>query len=276
MIKSQRLTLADVRRVFSLLGEVREVGGVPSVWRRHLLEGLCAQVDADIAHAAEASASCSATKPCFKGLVITGVTGWRELAIYDALVNQRDYSDDPCSPKMANLIRTSFTCVRQQLADDHLWYRRRDLDAWRALGADQFIYSHELLPELGCLHLVALNRAWGRRGFTERERRILALCHAELGRLWRSAVAFEADLPPRLRQTLFLLLEGAAEKEIAAALQLSTHTAHDYVKTIYRRFGVNSHAKLLAQWARSPRPRAPVLESVPLENARGGTKRTRG
>ncbi|HUB26738.1 MAG TPA: LuxR C-terminal-related transcriptional regulator [Tepidisphaeraceae bacterium] len=57
-------------------------------------------------------------------------------------------------------------------------------------------------------------------------------------------------LPPRLRQTLDLLLTGDSEKQIARRLSLSPHTIHDYVKAIYRRFGVGTRAELLALWVR--------------------------
>jgi DNA-binding CsgD family transcriptional regulator len=57
----------------------------------------------------------------------------------------------------------------------------------------------------------------------------------------------EEDLPPRLKETLKGLCEGLAEKEIAAKLGLSQHTVHDYVKSIYRRFRVQSRAALVAR-----------------------------
>ena len=57
-------------------------------------------------------------------------------------------------------------------------------------------------------------------------------------------------LAPRLRQTLDLLLVGDGEKQIAAKLKLSPHTVHDYVKRVYREFGVCSRAELLALWVR--------------------------
>jgi PAS domain S-box-containing protein len=55
------------------------------------------------------------------------------------------------------------------------------------------------------------------------------------------------DLPPRLRQILDGLCAGLAEKEIAAQLNLSPHTVHDYVRTLYRRFGVQNRAGLVAR-----------------------------
>ncbi len=53
-------------------------------------------------------------------------------------------------------------------------------------------------------------------------------------------------LSPRMLQTLELLLGGDAEKEVAYKLGVSPHTVHVYVKALYRSFGVNSRAELLA------------------------------
>lgn len=53
-------------------------------------------------------------------------------------------------------------------------------------------------------------------------------------------------LSPRMQQTLECLLAGASEKEVAAQLNLSSHTVHDYVKKLYRHFHVSSRAELLA------------------------------
>ena len=54
-------------------------------------------------------------------------------------------------------------------------------------------------------------------------------------------------LSPRLRQTLGCLLEGHSEKEIADRLRLSATTIHQYVTALYRHFGVQSRAQLMAQ-----------------------------
>ena len=58
-----------------------------------------------------------------------------------------------------------------------------------------------------------------------------------------------ARLRPRHRQTLDWLLTGASEKEIAAALGLSVHTVHQYIKAIYRSHKVRSRAQLMARLA---------------------------
>ena len=48
------------------------------------------------------------------------------------------------------------------------------------------------------------------------------------------------------RQVLRRLVQGASEKEVASALNLSYHTVHAHVKQIYRQLGVRSRAELIA------------------------------
>jgi DNA-binding NarL/FixJ family response regulator len=63
----------------------------------------------------------------------------------------------------------------------------------------------------------------------------------------RIAEPSSESLSPRLRQTLDCLLEGHSEKEIADRLGLSATTIHQYVTALYRHFGVQSRAQLMAQ-----------------------------
>ena len=63
-----------------------------------------------------------------------------------------------------------------------------------------------------------------------------------------------ASLPARQRDTLECLLAGDSEKQAAAKLGISVHTVHQYVKALYRSFGVNSRAGLLALVLGSGRP----------------------
>ena len=57
-------------------------------------------------------------------------------------------------------------------------------------------------------------------------------------------------LSPRVRQTLDRLLKGDSEKQIARHLNVSPHTVHVYVKTLYKRLQVNSRGELLALFVR--------------------------
>ena len=65
-----------------------------------------------------------------------------------------------------------------------------------------------------------------------------------------STVVRERVLSRRAAQTLGELLSGLSEKEIADRMGLSAHTVHQYVKTVYRAFGVRSRAELMARCLR--------------------------
>jgi DNA-binding NarL/FixJ family response regulator len=65
-------------------------------------------------------------------------------------------------------------------------------------------------------------------------------------------------LSPRLRQMLDALMTGASEKQIADQLGISPHTAHQYVKAVFRRFGVTSRAELMAKALRRQQPRLEI------------------
>ena len=58
------------------------------------------------------------------------------------------------------------------------------------------------------------------------------------------------SLPARVRQVLKCLLEGDGDKQTAARLKLSRYTVNEYTKHIYRHFGVQGRAELLARWIR--------------------------
>lgn len=58
----------------------------------------------------------------------------------------------------------------------------------------------------------------------------------------------EDELRPRLREVMDELLQGASEKQVALRLQISPHTAHGYVKELYRFYGVCSRGELMARF----------------------------
>lgn len=61
-------------------------------------------------------------------------------------------------------------------------------------------------------------------------------------------LAAQSPLTPAERQVVQLMLTDKSEKEIAAALGISAHTTHGHVKEIFRKFGVQGRAGLMAVW----------------------------
>ena len=99
-----------------------------------------------------------------------------------------------------------------------------------------------------------LFRAIGQPPFTVEERDTLA--YALRGIKWfhrqlllsHGLLVASTPLTHVERQVLQGLLTGLAEKKIAAAQGQSHHTTHEYVSSIFRKFGVNNRAALMALW----------------------------
>ena len=54
------------------------------------------------------------------------------------------------------------------------------------------------------------------------------------------------DLTRSQRRIYELLMEGLSEKEVATVVASSVHTVHNHTQAVYRVFGVNSRAELMA------------------------------
>lgn len=99
---------------------------------------------------------------------------------------------------------------------------------------------------------------YARRVFTETE--IALLAHALRGIKWfhrqlmltHGPLVARSPLTPAERRVLGLLLGKASEKNIAEALGLAVSTTHQYIVSIFRKFGVRSRAELMSLWLRRP------------------------
>lgn len=158
---------------------------------------------------------------------------------------------DPSMAPLAGAMSGPFcTLTREPLVEDRIWYRSQHVQELRkAARVDSFIHSIAISGE-GGMRCIALHRAWGERAFSERERRLVDVFHRECGFLHAPTSGLREGrlrgLAPRLADTLRGLARGRSEKHVAADLQLSPHTVHEYVKALYRHFGVRSRSELLA------------------------------
>ncbi len=99
-----------------------------------------------------------------------------------------------------------------------------------------------------------VHREIGKPGFTIEERDTLA--YALRGLKWfhrqlmlsHGLLIASKPLTPAERRVLQLLLSRASEKEIACGLGLTVNSVHQYVVSVFRKFGVNSRASLMSLW----------------------------
>lgn len=261
MADSTTISIEDVCAITRLIGECRELGDDPLVWRQHFLASLGQLIGAELLLEGEVGG-------CVAGNVqVLGGTAWGfehgfKLAGYLAL--GRVFAEGPMKSEMfaaqvngviANQGRGSIY-ARQQVLSDREWdrshdYRRISL----SLGTDDCLHSLQPTERADYFDSVSICRAPGRRKFGEREVALVQLLHREIARMVGGALAeyhepVPSQLPPRVRQVLRCLLEGDGDKQIAARLHLSPYTVNQYIKTIFAHFQVNSRPELLARWVR--------------------------
>lgn len=95
---------------------------------------------------------------------------------------------------------------------------------------------------------------YSRKTFTDEE--IARLAYALRGIKWfhrhlmlsHGLLMASSPLTPTERKVLQLLLTDATEKDIAHRVGIATSTAHQYIVSIYRKFGVRSRAGLMSLW----------------------------
>lgn len=251
-MSDSHLKLRDVRRIFRLIGEVRQAGSDPTVWRPHLVKRLKKMFKAEIVISSEVYFRTTNVPGSMRVVDIGWGTG------PDTDVWQIQTERDNERPETYRLVTGSSlpgsldpegaSAPRSGKAGEQVPV----VPQKPVYGGQCFILSQYPLPHVGAVDQLGLHRAWGSQPFSSAEHRLVHLFHVELGRVWKREVIRQAqdpasDLPARLHQTLHELLQGASEKQIAIKLNLSQHTIHNYVKALHKRFNVSSRGELLAK-----------------------------
>jgi DNA-binding CsgD family transcriptional regulator len=234
-----RLKLSEIRRIFRLIGEVRELGSDPQKWRPHMIRQLQKQLAAEIVISSEIHFRQSSD-----GKMSVIDIGWGCDAENNAWQIHTERDDEKPDSYWLLAGQHALTTGTEKLIPVK--------PAKSLYGGKCFILSQYALPHAGAVDQLGLHRSDGEQPFTQAEHRLVHLFHIELGRLWRRDAIRHvkepgADLPPRLSQTLACLLDGMSEKQIALNLELSQHTIHNYVKALHQRFEVSSRGELLAK-----------------------------
>ena len=250
MRRSDTPSFDELRQLLRLQGELRELPRGSEAQRRHLLERLCALVGAQVGIWVSISGIDSG-RVAFLDALDTGWEGAREREVFWRFCRAKsDLNDDPSMRPLAEKTQTFATVTRDQLVNDRVWYSAAHVqEERRAARVDSFIYATVRLSASDA-RCISLHRPWGAPAFVERERRLIDVFQREARFLHQAQAGIPetvlCELAPRLQDTLRALARGASEKQVAAELRLSPHTVHEYVKALYRHFGVSSRGELLA------------------------------
>jgi DNA-binding NarL/FixJ family response regulator len=251
MPNAELLRVQDVRDAYRLIGECRDLGSDPALWNRRMVEGLCRLVGVPVAAGGEGRWLRPHGAVEAISAFDAGIDSWGH-ELYMAYMREVGPGGDPIFHALQHLPGRHVVRTRRQLVSDFNWYRSVAWNEYRRpANIDDQLTSVYQVSDDGAISVIALHRAGGEREFSPRQQRVLSFFHGELGGLiGRSLVSATEPRPdnlsPRLRQTLACLLEGDSEKQVAAHLGLSQATTHEYVTALYRRFGVQSRAQLMA------------------------------
>ncbi|MGE5611842.1 MAG: LuxR C-terminal-related transcriptional regulator [Bacillota bacterium] len=271
MRDSSQLRLGDLRSIFRLVHEVEEISqpNPQSIaWRQHAIVGLSTILRASQAVSHHWRDFTATGKPQIEELTDVGWNNHKARRFWQEQVEQRGFRADPVTDRMSRIHSRVGTFFRRQVISDADWYSsevvRGIIEICEIEDVLLAVFRHREADQVSG---IALNRFRGEGPFSAREHSILRLFNLELYRLYRQhrlRIAGEAkdqsprepsvSLPPRTQQILQELLRGHSLKQIAQQLGLSRHTVNDHVKVIHRRFGVSTHAELMARCLRNNSP----------------------
>ncbi len=161
----------------------------------------------------------------------------------------------PVVDRMRPLADRIVSVRRRDVMGDEEWYASEFfLKYSRQAGVDDMIsLMHPIGKDAGVVG-IGLFRPVGAVPFGEVDLRVAAQLNESLAWFFRlitvptrSGPPSEDLLPMRLKRTLEHLLAGQSEKQVARAMGISHNSVHQYVKQVYRHFGVTSRPELLAR-----------------------------
>ena len=256
MGESNRVRLRDLRDLYLLVGECCEVGSDPYAWHVRAFEGL----RRIIGYQFGATTMTGHGIDDFHFNSTLGGMGWgyadaKQKRMHEEYMASDLHWSDPTFLPFLQLQGALIARRREEVVDDATWYNSVHFNEhFRVAHLDDglFAASFPTLKKGVNLHSVLLYRPLDEKAFSVRDRRIVWLFLREVRQLLGTKLTpfgrpSPYGLSPRMRQVLALLAEGHSEKQVAAALQISPHTVHDYVKMLHARLGVASRGELLAR-----------------------------
>jgi DNA-binding CsgD family transcriptional regulator len=146
------------------------------------------------------------------------------------------------------------TRLRQQTDPDDTFRTSPAYSLWVEAGVMPGILSCRPIDDR-TVSVISLHRAPEAPLFSERESRIAHIVLTEIPWLYQPDTAVSkssnsiSHLSPRCHTVFNLLVLGQNRQQIADNLKISIHTLNDYVKTVFRHFGVNSQLDLMRRFS---------------------------
>jgi DNA-binding CsgD family transcriptional regulator len=251
MSKSISLKLDEVRAVFRLVGECRELGHDPILWQLRMAEGLVTLVHTQTVQAGEFRFN---RNPSDRPQAIRAMdVGWPSESARRSWVEWQQNLDMPDNPTVTPFLAqpgTRVTLLDLDVITLGEWRMAPFINEWLIPNGLKHGMGSRRQAADDSTHIIMITREVGAKPFGARERALVALLHDELephlGKTLTTAANPIGRLSPRVRQVLGALLEGDSEKQIARRLGIAASTLHDHVKALYRHLHLGSRPELMA------------------------------
>jgi DNA-binding CsgD family transcriptional regulator len=258
MSHSAQPTLAELRALFRLLGDLRELSADRLAWRQRMVNGLCGLLGARQGSAL----GLDGFHPGGSMRLIDAVHGgWANpvaAAIWENQLRSGEFRNDSLLIEAQKTPDPVCAVLRAELVPDATFYASPIVqELLPVLGIDSHVVGWQRMPSGKDAVALTFHRERGAREFGLKERAMLRLFIEELhqlrleGKLGGVVTADAPKLSRREREVLARLLTGESVKEAAGNLRLSARTVEDYVKSLYRKHGVHSRAELLARFVKT-------------------------
>ncbi len=260
MSATQTFRVPQLRALMRLVNEAQEIASGRPERPRHLISGLLRILCADVGGCVTDCDFLPGGRGAFAAVILEG---WDSTTLPALQVLAETGS--AFNPGVRGLMQrcpvepgAAMAATRQELVRERGWYGSAFYEAHMGPAQlDHGVFACLRSENPSVVQGLGFYRERKDKPFSEEDRNLLQLFQAECA--WMLAPSqpavdeqLRAGLSPRERQTLDLLLEGLADKEIAERLGISPHTVNQYIKSIFRRFGVHSRTALLARLLRGP------------------------
>ncbi|AKU95379.1 Transcriptional regulator, LuxR family protein [Labilithrix luteola] len=242
-----------VRSAVRLIGEVREIGVRTEEARQHLLQSLLREIGATVGGIVNDHAYRRGGKGGVRGATLAGFDDATVsvFTIHDSLGSDINPYHRALMDRVASM--TPDELKHEPVISSNLGDVLSPRDWYNSFWVAECAQPARLDHFLSAVHIVGryttegsgLMREAGDRPFTDEDRNVLRLVIGESGGLFPTQQA--PSLPPRVQATMKCLLTGASDKEIAQRMRISPHTVRQYVKVIFRTYGVSSRSQLIAR-----------------------------
>lgn len=257
-IRSNYVRTEDARAIVRLAGEVREISSAKQETTLHLLRELGKITRSEVS--LEFSARVRRGEPYTFSRAVD--VGWRTASdrtrVFNHYLSMPAADEDPMIAEAMRRPNPIVTLMRSEIMPNREFQRTVLFnEIYIPSDIEDSLVSVFKVNAEGDVRVLIFKRPSKGGAFGERERDLLDIFVSEHRWLFESRPEQPRSVAPNLlekfsrreREVLEILLTGAPEKHVAGLLGVSRNTAHQYVKSIYRKLSVTSRPQLMAEMA---------------------------